>query len=166
MRQIGIALLLMLLLSGCGGVSEKEYGAVVQERDTLQAELQETQAELQELRDKTGNVTVKIKGSFTATVRALIPDYVFDSETPQMAVVTLFQSTPFTIYSGSFTEQLEVGETYVFEIREETLEVSLEEYESGFPDPEAMLFWISGFREAVESDFGLDSVHLEYELYE
>lgn len=168
MRRIGIALLLLaLLLSGCGGVSKEDYDAVVRERDALRAELQEAQAEMQELLDEPDTVTVTLKGSFTATVRALIPDYVTDYETPRMAVVTLFQSTPFTIYSDSFTDQLEVGETYVFEIKENTVEVPLEEYERGFPDPEEMmLLWVSGFRPAEESDCGLDSVHLEYELCE
>ena len=167
MKRIGIALLLLLLLTGCGGVSKEEYDAVVRERDALlaEAELQELQA--QEAAPSTVSVKVKLKGDFTATVRALIPDYVTDGETPRMAVVTLFQSTPFTIYTGGLTEQLETGETYVFEVKEETVEVSPEEYKRGFPDPEEMrLLWISGFRPAEEKDCGLDSVHLEYELCE
>lgn len=171
MKRIGIAcLLLALLLTGCGGVSKEDYDAVVQERDVLlaEAELQELQA--QEAAPDT--VSVKVKGDFTATVWALIPDYVTDYETPRMAVVSLFQSTPFTIYTGEFTEQLEVEETYVFEVEMNRFEdVSREEYESGsLLDPEVALsvyhLRISGFRPAEEKDCGLDSVHLEYELYE
>lgn len=171
MRRIAIALLLLvLLLSGCGGVSKEDYDAVCTERDALRTELQETQTELQELRDTPDRMTVKIKGDFIATVRALIPDYETDYETPRVAVVTLFQSTPFTVYTGAFTGQLEVGETYVFEIKEQAVEISLEEYEYSFPDPEVVFpqynLCLSGFRLAEEGEGGLDSVHLEYEAYE
>ena len=165
MRRItSVCLLLALLMTGCGGVSKEEYDAVVQERDALLAEAELRELQAQEAAPST--VSVKLKGNFTATVRALIPDYVSDDQTPRIAVVTLFQSTPFTIYSGSFTERLKVGETYVFEIKEKTVEVSTEEYERNFPAPEGMLLWVSDFREAEESDCGLDSVHLEYELCE
>ena len=181
-RITSVLLLLALLLTGCGGVSKEDFSAVCEERDALRKELREfeeqreqelaaLQADLQYLQEQQekspDTVTVKVTGEFTVTVRSLIPDYVTDYETPRMAVVTLFQSTPFTIYTGEFTEQLEAGETYVFEVKEETVEVSPEEYERGFPDPEEMrLLRISGFRPAEEKDCGLDSVHLKYELYE
>ena len=174
-RITSVCLLLALLLSGCGGVSKEDYDAMVRERDALQTELQETQAELQELQAQEASpdtVLVKLKGDFTATVRSLIPDYVTDYETPYMAVVTLFQSTPFTIYTGGFTKQLEAGETYVFEVEMRSFEeISREEYESGsLLDPEVALdmysLHISGFRPAEEKDCGLDSVHLAYEAYE
>ena len=172
-RIASVYLLLALLLSGCGGVSKEDYDALVRERDALRAELQETQTELQELRNEPDTVTVKIKGSFTATVRSLIPDYVTDGETPRMAVVTLFQSTPFTLF-GVDTDRLEAGETYVFEVEmNRCQDITREEYESGsLLTPEIILpmyhpyIRISGFRPAEESDCGLDSVHLEYELYE
>ena len=170
-RIISALLLLALLLSGCGGVSKEEYDAVVQERDALlaEAELQELQA--QEASPNT--VTVKVTGEFMATVRALIPDYVTDDETPRMAVVTLFQSTPFTLV-GVDADRLEVGETYVFEVEmDRCQDITREEYESGsLLTPEIILpmyhpyIRISGFRLAEEKDCGLDSVHLEYELYE
>lgn len=174
-RIASVWLLLALLLTGCGGVSKEEYDAAVRERDALQTELRETQAELQELQNEeepSDTVLVKLKGDFTATVRALIPDYVTDYETPRMAVVSLFQSTPFTIYTGEFTKQLEVGEIYVFEVEMRSFEeISREEYESGsLLDPEVALdmysLHISGFRPAEEKDCGLDSVHLRYEAYE
>ena len=41
-----------------------------------------------------------IGGSFTATVRDVIPDYCLDDTTPLVAVVTEFQSQPFTVYVG------------------------------------------------------------------
>lgn len=176
MKQIGsLLLLLVLLLSGCGGVSKEEYDAVVRERDALlaEAELRELQAPEAVPVEVLETVTVKVKGDFTATVRALIPDYVTDDETPRMAVVTLFQSTPFTLF-GVDADRLEVGETYVFEVEmDRCQDITREEYESGsLLTPEIILpmyhpyIRISGFRLAEEKDCGLDSVHLEYELYE
>ena len=186
-RITSVLLLLALLLTGCGGVSREDYEAVRAERDALRAELRELeerreqelaalQADLQYLQEQQeaspDTVLVKLKGDFTATVWALIPDYVTDYETPRMAVVSLFQGTPFTIYTGEFTKQLEAGETYVFEVEMRSFEdISREEYESGsLLDPEVALsayhLRISGFRLAEEKDCGLDSVHLKYELYE
>ena len=164
-RIISVLLLLALLLTGCGGVSKEEYGAVVRERDALRAELEREKAP--------DTVLVTIKGDFTATVRALIPDYVSDGETPRMALVTLFQSTPFTLF-GVDTDRLEAGETYVFEVEmNQCQDITREEYESGsLLTPEIILpmyhpyIRISGFRPAEENDCGLDSVHLEYELCE
>ena len=163
MRRIGIMLLLLiLLLTGCGGVSKEDYDAAVRERDALQEELQETQAKLQELRDSTDTMTGTLKGSFTATVRALL-----DYDVPEMAVVSLFQSTPFFLCTEKLTEQLEVGETYVFEIEtRENLEIPASEYASGCPDPVDIPWhnlWAASARLAGEADGGLDSCHLVYE---
>ena len=164
MKQIGsLLLLLALLLSGCGGVSKEEYDAVVQERDALQKEFQEAQAELQELRDSSDTMTVTLKGSFTATVRALI----LEGEASPLAVVELFQSTPFIMCAGKFTEQLEEGETYVFEIEtRENIEIPASEYASGYPDPVDIAWYnlqAADVRLAEEADCGLDSCHLVYE---
>ena len=98
MKQIGsLLLLLALLLSGCGGVSKEDFIAVCAERDALREELREfeeqreqelaaLQADLQYLQEQQekspDTVTVKVTGEFTATVRALIPDYETDDETP------------------------------------------------------------------------------------
>lgn len=170
-RIISALLLLALLLTGCGGVSKEEYAAMVQERDALLAE-----AELQELQAQEASpdtVTVKVTGEFTATVRSLIPDYVTDDKTPYMAVATLFQSTPFTIYTGELTKHLEEGETYVFEVEMSRYDIiTRQEYESGtLLNPEVAFsmypsLYISNFRPAEESDWGLDSVHLAYEACE
>ena len=170
-RIISALLLLALLLTGCGGVSKEEYAAMVQERDALLAE-----AELQELQAQEASpdtVTVKVTGEFTATVRSLIPDYVTDDKTPYMAVATLFQSTPFTIWTGELTKHLEEGETYVFEVEMSRYDIiTRQEYESGtLLNPEVAFsmypsLYISTFRPAEESDWGLDSVHLAYEACE
>jgi len=159
-----LATLMIVFLAGCGSVSKEQYDEVCAERNALKLELEE----LRNSPEEPDMVRVKLKGTFTATVRTLSPDYVSDDTTPLMAVVTLFQSTPFTIYTGNFTEQLEAGETYVFEIEEQVVEIPLSEYEIGCPDPEVVIpqynLRLSGFRESVESDWGLDSVHLVYEL--
>ena len=174
-RIISALLLLALLLTGCGGVSKEEYDAVVQERDALlaEAELQELQAPEAVPEDVPDTVTVKVKGEFTATVRSLIPDYETDGETPRMAVATLFQSTPFTIWTGELTKHLEEGETYVFEVEMSRYDIiTRQEYESGtLLNPEVAFsmypsLYISNFRPAEESDCGLDSVHLAYEACE
>lgn len=168
MRRIISALLfLALLLTGCGGVSKEDYDAVVREREALREELQKQQEKSPD------TMTVKVTGEFTATVRELIPDYVTDYETPYMAVVTLFQSTPFTIYTGELTKHLEEGETYVFEVEMSRYDIiTRQEYESGtLLNPEVAFSMypfldISNFRPAEESDCGLDSVHLAYEACE
>lgn len=170
-RITSMCLLLALLLTGCGGVSKEDYDAVVRERDALETEMQAAQTELQELRDQTEMVAVRVTGTFTATVSDLIPDYVTDGETPRMAVVRLFQCAPFTIYTADLTQDLEVGETYVFEVKDKYTEITREEYETkSLLNPETAVsfynLWISCFRPAEEKDCGLDSVHLEYELYE
>lgn len=187
-RIAGAVLLLALLLSGCGGVSKEDYDAIIQERDALRAELRELeeqreqelaalQADIQYLEEQQekspDTVTVKVKGDFTATVRALIPNYVTDYETSRMAVVSLFQSTPFTIDTGELTKHLEVGETYVFEVKMSRYDIiTREEYETGtFLNPEVTFsmypsLYISNFHPAEEEDCGLDSVHLEYEASE
>ena len=170
-RIISALLLLALLLTGCGGVSKEEYAAMVQERDALLAE--EELQELQAQEASPDTVTVKVTGEFTATVRSLIPDYVTDDKTPYMAVATLFQSTPFTIWTGELTKHLEEGETYVFEVEMSRYDIiTRQEYESGtLLNPEVAFsmypsLYISNFRPAEESDWGLDSVHLAYEACE
>ena len=176
MKRIASMLLLMALaLTGCGGVSKEEYDAMVREREALlaEAELGELQAPAAVPVEVLETVTVKVKGDFTATVRELIPDYVTDYETPRMAVVSLFQSLPFTIYTGELTKHLEAGETYVFEVRMSRYDIiTRQEYESGtLLNPEVAFsmypsLYISNFRPAEESDWGLDSVHLAYEACE
>ena len=153
---------LALLLAGCG-VSRERYDQVCAERDALRAELQEMR--------KPDSVVVNIGGSFTAMVRALIPDYVIDSETPQVAVVTLFQSGPFAIHVGDLAQELEIDGTYVFEIAsKEGVEVTAEEYAAGPPFADEAIarygLRISGFRAAREDEFGLDSSRLVFQRWD
>ena len=116
-RSIISLLALLLALAGCGGVSREAYDRVCAERDALQARLEEAEV-----------LPVTVSGTFAARVRDLIPDYVLDSETPRVAVVTLFQSGPFTLQVGDLAQELEIGGTYVFEIEpREDLEITAPE---------------------------------------
>ncbi len=90
-----------------------------------------------------------------------------------MSVAALFQSTPFTIYTGELTKHLEEGEACVFEVEMSRCDIiTRREYESGtLLNPEAAFsmypsLYISSFRPAEESGCGLDSVHLAYEACE
>ncbi len=157
-RRLILSLLALLLaLAGCGGVSREEYDRVCAERDALQARLEEAEA-----------LPVTVSGTFAARVRDLIPDYVLDSETPRVAVVTLFQSGPFTLQVGDLAQELEIGGTYVFEIEpREDLEITAEEYEGGAPFADEAIsrygLRIAGFRAAREDEFGLDSSCIVFE---
>ncbi len=170
-----LAALLLLSLAGCGGVPEEEYNAVRAERDALQAELLELKnSQPPEEPEEREYVYAKISGTFTATVCALLPDNVTSFTTPMTAAVHAFQSPPFVIYSDEITEQLEVGKTYVFEIKEEIVRMTWTAYEyaaqeADLDDVASMFFGslrYSVLREAGEGDIGCDSVDLTVKLLE
>ncbi len=164
--SLSLAYCLMFTLAGCGsGISEEQYNQVCAERDALLAEIQELK---ENLPDKGADmVPVTISGTFTATVRGLIPGYQLDNTTLQVAIVTPFQSSPFALYVGDLAEQLEVGEIYVFEVKPKEAEITPQEYERGisfFPEViERYHLHISGFRIAGEKDYGLETTHLVFE---
>ena len=165
----GAALLLLLTLSGCGGVTGAEYDKLRAERDALQARVEQLEDALSEREPETLRVT--LRGDFTATVRHVIPDYVSDNSTPRAVVATQFQDGPFVLYVGDLAPQLEEGKTYVFEIvPQEDLEVTREEYEQGvFSAEEAVVQYrlrVSGFRAAQEEDYGLECSHFVFEMQE
>ena len=69
-----------------------------------------------------------ISGEFTVGVRDVIPDYCLDNVTPCVALVTEFQSYPFTIYVGEeIGAQLENETQYVFSIDPIEVNYSVEE---------------------------------------
>ncbi len=169
-----LAALLLLSLAGCGGVPEEEYNAVRAERDALQAELLELKNSRTPEEPEREYVYAKINGTFTATVCALLPDNDTNFTTPLTAAVHTFQTPPFVIYSGEITEQLEVGKTYVFEIKEETVRMTWTAYEyaaqeADLDDLVSMFFGslrYSVLREAGKGDTGLESVDYTVELLE
>ena len=157
--------LILSFLAACGsGISEEQYNQVCAERDALQAELDLLKAE----DGKDEILKARVSGTFTATVRHIIPGYVVDNTTPKVAVVTPFQDVPYALYVDDIAEQLEIGETYVFEVEPKEVEITLQEYERGIPFfEEAMArYWlaISDFSAAGEEDYGLEVTHLVYEL--
>ncbi len=155
---------LIFMLTGCGsGISEEQYHQVCAERDALLAEIQELQKNIPD----EDTIPVLISGTFTATVRDLIPDYVVDDTTLHVAVVTPFQDAPFALYVGDLAEQLETGEIYVFEVEPKEVEITLQEYKRGIPffseAVERYHLTVSGFRVAGEEDYGLETTRLVFE---
>ena len=112
-----------------------------------------------------GKEDVFVYGDFTATLRALTPDYVLDGDTPQVAILTLFQDTPFALYIGyEKAYELEVGNTYTFELQMTEIEADPEELE--YPDPTYFLrkynIGIGNIRPAEEDELGLNAVRISY----
>ncbi len=168
--SVALAFIMIMIFVGCGsGVSQKEYDVICSERDELKAKLAEMQAAEQD--EVSDTVTVSIEGTFTASVRHIIPDYCFDDVTPSVAVVTLFQDGPFTIFVGELASQLEVGEIYVFEIQSvDNIEITKTEYQKKFLSIKELVpqynLRIKSARLAKESDYGLDAEHLFYKIQE
>lgn len=114
--------------------------------------------------EKMGKTT--IGGSFVATVRELIPDYVLDDATPAVAIVTVYQETPFAVYIGKdLASQVEAGKTYEFFIKEKAIEVTQEQYEIGPMSPNITIptYSLSISCVAPITDAGLDFNHLTYQ---
>ena len=88
-----------------------------------------------------------ISGSFTATVRDVIPDYCLDDTTPLVAVVTEFQSRPFTVYVGE-----ELGKK-LLEVQKLSTASLLREFN----------LQITDCRPAEDGELGLESLHLTIE---
>ena len=105
-----------------------------------------------------------VSGSFTVTVRNVIPDYCMDDSTPNVAVVTEFQSYPFTLFVGEeIGKELVVGETYVFTINPIVVDDTKESLESMSLSSlvwELPGFEITDFRVANDNELGLESLRL------
>jgi outer membrane murein-binding lipoprotein Lpp len=166
------------VLTGCGSVTESDYNTIVSERDDLLAENEQLKSDYQAIVDKnsdlleTSNGQATVSGYFTATVRSTMPDYVYDDETPRMAVVTCFQSTPFTLWlEDELISQIAVGETYVFKVRETsaalTRQADTTKYDQWLTSPEIAVplfgLQIDSIAPAEEEDYGLDASHLALE---
>lgn len=112
--------------------------------------------------------TCTISGSFTATFRDMIPDYCLDDVTPCVAVLSDFQSYPYTVFVGEalgvkLDKELEPGEVYVFSIEPITVNYSKEELEGLYTSSlawETPGFRITDVRPAEENELGLSSLYL------
>lgn len=153
---LALIVLMALALTGCeSGVSQEDY-------DALRADYEAVCAELETLRRAGEGVRALASGGFTATVHALMQDYVLD-ESLSVAVVTTFQDYPFTVCLGEeLCAQLEVGETYVFEIEETTVTL----YGGHIPDLRTALacygLRVSGVRVAQEEEMGVASLNVNF----
>lgn len=162
--------ILVVALSACGGVTTQEHNALIAERDELLSQKEALTQECETLRaerDASALVTATISGYFTAYVQTLMPDYCTDDTIPRVAVVTCFQSLPFTVFLGEeLISQVKVGEAYVFEIREAAIELTQQELDSFPPAPDVVLplydLSITSIRPAEEADLGLDSYSFVY----
>lgn len=129
---LAMSLLAALALTACG-VPQSDYDALREERDALADQL----ARLQSGDTAPETVRTAVGGTFSATVRGLMPDYCLDDTTPRVAVVTIFQSPPFTLPVGELAPELTVGETYVFTIESPgEVEVTPARYQAGPPPVE------------------------------
>ena len=113
------------------------------------------------------NIETTVSGSFTVCVRDVIPDYCLDGVTLNVAIVTEFQSYPFTLFVGEeIGSQLEIGEIYVFTIKPMVVDYT-KEYLKGLNL--SSLVWelprmeITDFRLANEDELGLESLTLKIE---
>ena len=116
---------------------------------------------------QTSSLETTVSGSFTVYVRDVIPDYCVDDVTPSLAVVTEFQSYPFTIFVGEeIGSQLKIGMNYVFTIKPIVVNIAKEDLKSMNLSSlvwELPGFEITEFRLATENEIGLDSLHLMIE---
>ena len=142
--KIIILLALSLCVISCGKSEINEVGATIEE-------------------DVSRTI---ISGEFTVGVRDVIPDYCLDNVTPCVALVTEFQSYPFTIYVGEeIGAQLENETQYVFSIDPIEVNYSVEELQKMNL---SSLVWeisglkITGCRLAEEDELGLDSLQLSF----
>lgn len=128
---------------------------------------QHTSTQTEQSNSEENTIQSTVSGSFTVSVRSVIPDYCYDDKTPTVAVVTEFQSYPFTMYVGEeIAEQLEPDNTYVFTIKPMVVDYSKEYLEQlnlssfvwEFPD-----FEITDFRLANEEELGMSSLSLTIE---
>ena len=124
------------------------------------------QSKIDNTNSKSDTNTTIISGEFTVEVRDVIPDYCMDDITPCVAIVTEFQSYPFTIYVGEeIGSQLQKNNQYVFSIEPVEVNYSMEELQEMNL---SSLVWeineikITKFRLTQEDEWGLDSLQLTF----
>jgi len=111
--------------------------------------------------------TSTISGSFTVYVQDVLPDYIVDDFSPNVAYVTEFQNTAFAFYVGSeIGSQLKKGKAYVFTIEPVAVNCSKDFLESLDLSQLVNLVpytAIKDFRLATDDEIGLESLRLTVE---
>ncbi len=109
---------------------------------------------------------VWVSGDFTATVRAVMSDYVSDPQN-RTAVVTLFQDMPFVLrLNPEICAKLKVDESYTFIVASQEAEI----YAGQFLDENTVssdalrlnCFSVSDVREVEEDEYGLQCWRVHY----
>ncbi len=109
---------------------------------------------------------VYLTGDFTATVRAVLPDYVADLDTPRVAVVTLFQAGPILIrMDPEIAGTLEPEKTYTFVLKGQQIRTSTDAWDQetgNISDSviNGLLLDLSEVREPEEDEYGLECCRL------
>lgn len=112
--------------------------------------------------------TVTVSGSFTVTVRALIPDYVTDYTTARAAVVTLYQGEPVVLkLNDTVCSRLTVGQSYTFLVSEQSVSMDASLLNSdGTVSRDALAkrsFHLSNFRAPEEGENGANCWRVKYQ---
>jgi len=121
--------------------------------------------------NKPETVNAKIEGSFCVMVRDVIPDYCLDDFTPQVAIVTEFQSSPYTVYLGEdLASKVEPGKAYVFTIESKEIGEISEDLLDNYINPVKALYEynarIESIRPAEKEEWGLEGPILKYVIIE
>ena len=106
--------------------------------------------------------------------REAIESIIADGKFPEnTAVISFYQSAPYALYLGDLAQQVEVGQTYVFEVEPKEVEMCRANYEDGrFKDPnvaiELYVLDIASFRppENEDEELGVLADEFTFELVE
>ena len=147
-----------------------ENQKLADENQRLTEELNIVKAEAEYATEKNSEmVYAKLTGGFVATVRHIIPNYVLDLM-PRVAIVTMFQDSPFMLGSANLDEEtvakLEIGQTYYFEIEDTpTGEIPIEELYTDylFGQDRYPPFIITSIRPAEEDETGINGPSVTYQ---
>ena len=176
-----LILVAMLAMAGCGKVSEtnpvtdevvdapENTDSEVDVEDESAVEEVETESVVDENFAEEEDVLIRdkymVSGSFTVTVRGVIPDYVVDDE-PRIAIVTEYLDYPFLLTVGDeIGRQLVEGEAYVFTMEPMEVELVRRNSEKKRVDvtprelDELVGIKVVDFRLATEGEMGVASLH-------
>lgn len=165
MIVVGVMLLFVCIMSGCGKKNNiKSEPTQNINSDTEYSTLGNQSEQMNE------DNTCTISGSFTVYVRDVMPDYIEDDTTPNIAVVTEFQESPFTVYVGEkigkeLIANQNATNAYVFTIEPICVKGNKDDIQNM---KLSSIVWeypikITECRVAKEDEIGMDSLQLSFE---